>query len=179
MLRLRLEIVYIYETNPIMEQQEYMDMIGPLLPKMRRTAFRYVGCEADAEDVVQEASLRLWQLGDRLRGVRCLEALAVTIVKRLSFNILKHRAVRGGVVALWRIVSVAAEPCALDAQAELDEVRLLMERLPGQQREVLRMRHLEGLETEEIARLLGMTPEAVRMNLSRARKRIRKLYDQG
>ena len=42
----------------------------------------------------------------------------------------------------------------------------LINKLPGLQQTILRMKHVDGFEVEEIARLTGSTPEAVRMNLS-------------
>ena len=48
--------------------------------------------------------------------------------------------------------------------------------LPPLQQRVLQMKDMEGYETAEIAEITGITPEAVRNNLSRARKRMRKLY---
>ena len=44
------------------------------------------------------------------------------------------------------------------------------------QQAVLRMKHLDGLEVGEIAELPGSTPEAVRMNLSRARRRVKEMF---
>ena len=48
--------------------------------------------------------------------------------------------------------------------------------LPDLQQSILRMKHLEGFEVEEIARLTGSTPVAVRTNLSRARKRVKEQF---
>ena len=52
----------------------------------------------------------------------------------------------------------------------------LIDRLPGLQQAVLRMKHLDGLEVEEISEITGTSPDAVRMNLSRARKWIKKEF---
>ncbi len=52
----------------------------------------------------------------------------------------------------------------------------IMEQLPGLQQTILRMKHIDGFEVKEIAELTGSTPEAVRVNLSRARKKVRDLF---
>ena len=44
---------------------------------------------------------------------------------------------------------------------------------PDRQQTILRMKHIDGMEVPDIARLTGCSPEAVRMNLSRARRQIR------
>ena len=52
----------------------------------------------------------------------------------------------------------------------------MIARLPDLQQAVLRMKHVEGFEVEEIAQLTGTNPVAVRTNLSRARKKIREQF---
>ena len=51
-----------------------------------------------------------------------------------------------------------------------------MEQLPGLQQTILRMKHVDGFEVKEIAELTGSSPEAVRVNLSRARKKVKELF---
>ena len=60
----------------------------------------------------------------------------------------------------------------MDAE-ETSEVMRLIGLLPDMQQTVLRMKHVEGLEIDEIAQMIGSKPDAVRQNLSRARKKIR------
>ena len=59
---------------------------------------------------------------------------------------------------------------------ETREVLRVISTLPNLQQAVLRMKHIEGFEVEEIARLTGSTPIAVRTNLSRARKKVREQF---
>lgn len=69
----------------------------------------------------------------------------------------------------------AADKPLLESE-EMEEVLQAITTLPDLQQAVLRMKHIEGFEVEEIARLTGSTPIAVRTNLSRARKRIREQF---
>ena len=62
-----------------------------------------------------------------------------------------------------------------------DEIRLMHEiinSLPALQRTIMRMKDIEEYETEEIADITGCNPEAIRSNLSRARKKVREIYMQ-
>jgi len=52
----------------------------------------------------------------------------------------------------------------------------IIERLSGLQQAVLRMKQIEGLEIDEIAALTGSAPEAIRMNLSRARRKVKEIF---
>ena len=63
-----------------------------------------------------------------------------------------------------------------DGEEKMQELMKLIHALPDLQQAVLRMKHIEGFEVEEIARLTGSTPIAVRTNLSRARKRVREQF---
>ena len=67
-------------------------------------------------------------------------------------------------------------PCEETDKELSDELSLALESLPDTEQAVLRMKHLEGMETEEIAGLIQSTPGAVRTALSRARRHIRELY---
>ena len=58
----------------------------------------------------------------------------------------------------------------------MQEILEVIGTLPDLQQSILRMKHLEGFEVEEIARLTGSTPVAVRTNLSRARKRVKEQF---
>ena len=60
-----------------------------------------------------------------------------------------------------------------------DEIRLMHEiihSLPNLQRTIMQMKDIEGYETDEIAEITGCGPEAIRSNLSRARKKVRDVY---
>ena len=61
-------------------------------------------------------------------------------------------------------------------EERMDELLNLIADLPDLQQAVLRMKHVEGFEVEEIARLTGSNPIAVRTNLSRARKKVREEF---
>ncbi|WP_301206968.1 RNA polymerase sigma factor, partial [Paramuribaculum intestinale] len=67
----------------------------------------------------------------------------------------------------------------LDGEADGRDFQALMQAidmLPGVEQAVLRMRHIDGMEIEEIASISSSTPGAVRTALSRARRRVRQLY---
>ncbi|MDR1762607.1 MAG: sigma-70 family RNA polymerase sigma factor [Dysgonamonadaceae bacterium] len=159
-----------------MEQEQFKKATLHLRGRLLSYSEYWLGNKADAEDVVQEVYFRLWFMRDELEAVENVEALAMTITKNLSLNQLKKRD-RENRELNDRLPSEALSPVLLLEQK--DETALLMRLiagLPALQQSVIRMKHIEGLETEEIADLTGSSPEAVRMNLSRARKRLKDLY---
>jgi RNA polymerase sigma factor (sigma-70 family) len=124
----------------------------------------------EAEDVVQEALLRAYlglsQLRDPERFGSWLCGIAVNLAKMR----LRRRAAQPRVVAVG---GLAAE--AVDEERELlGIVQDAVELLPPGQRDVVLMHYIEDLSCEEIARLLGTTPGAVRVRLHRARSQLRR-----
>lgn len=145
-------------------------------PQLHREAMRYLSDSDEAEDIAQEVVLKLWTMHERLEEYRSVGALAAVMVRRLCLN---RR--RGAAVSLDS--GQAGEACSADTPEQRmirreDEERVwrLMDSLPDTQQAVLRMKHVDGMEVAEIARLTGSTPEAVRQNLSRARRNIMKRF---
>ena len=127
----------------------------------------YLGDDDMAEDVVQEALLKLYAMRDKLDTYHSVEALARVVVKHLSLNVLRNHQ-RHRVVPLNVDVSDGG---VMDD----DRVRVilaLIDGLPDKQQMVLRMKHIEGMEVEEIASVIQMSTDAVYQNLSRARRAI-------
>ena len=138
-------------------------------PALLRMAIRYLENSDEAEDVVQDAMLKLWFLRDRLDQYRSVDALAIVITKHLCINRL--RGIRIEKVDLEQGISMGGgenPEMKLVEEENMQEILEVISTLPDLQQAVLRMKHLEGFEVEEIARLTGSTPVAVRTNLSRA-----------
>lgn len=127
----------------------------------------------DADDVAQETLLKLWFLRDCLHKYASIDALAKVIARNLSLNMLRARR---------NVISVDSESMPQVADKEYIEPGLsaelmrIIDSLPDTEHAVLRMKHIDGMETEEIASLIHSTPGAVRTALSRGRQRIRELY---
>lgn len=140
-------------------------------------AQRFLTDTADAEDVVQEVLLRLWDMRDGLERYDSVRALSFRITRNLCLDrlrVIRRNAGEEG-MALQRSGELSPQ-VALEQKDGVDRVMGLMEGLPYVQRTVLSMKHVEGLEVGEIAELTGSSPEAVRMNLSRARRKIKELF---
>ena len=155
-----------------MEQKEFEIEVGRIRPRLHHEAMRYVSDAADAEDIAQEVVLKLWVMHDRLEEYRSTEALAVVMARRLSLNKMRKATVP---LAEARPSDQTPEASLIEQEDE-ERVARLIDALPDTQQAVLRMKHTEGMEVGEIARLTGSSPEAVRQNLSRARRNILKHF---
>ncbi len=160
-----------------MELEAFKITVIPLRERLTHIACRLLEDEADAEDVVQEAFLKLWHIRCTLDGYQSVEALAVTMTKNLALDKLKARKTYGDESELLRLDSGARSPAEeLEANDTVTLIRQLIEQLPSLQQTIIRMKDVEGYELNEIAAITGTQIEAVRSNLSRARKKIREQY---
>jgi RNA polymerase sigma-70 factor (ECF subfamily) len=156
----------------------------PLKNKLYRFAKRLMINYAEAEDVVQEVFLRLWSKREQLNEVRSIEALAVTITKNLCLDKLKSKSSKNYELKNYHEQATTITPyTAMETSDSYKKVNELINQLPDQQKMIIHLRDIEGYEYEEIAEMTGMNPNAIRVNLSRARKKIRdlmeKTYDYG
>jgi len=142
-----------------------------LRPVLLRAAVSITGNVEDAADVVQEAFLKLWFMRDWLVEYASVDAPARVIVRNLSLNVLRKRHPSHSDIDLLSDIPYEETDKELS-----DKLSLALESLPDTEQAVLRMKHLEGMETDEIAGLIQSTPGAVRTALSRARRHIRELY---
>lgn len=162
-----------------MEREQFITEVLPLRQQLLSLARQILADAASGEDVVQETMLKLWLMRDRLDQYRSIQAIALIITRHLCYNIAKAK--RNTDVALEKAdhISTGQTPEELLLLREENERLLsLIASLPDTQKAILQMKHLEGLEVHEIARITGSTPESIRMNLSRARKKIKELFSK-
>lgn len=160
-----------------MELKEFKITVLPLRSKLQNYARKMVLEEEDAEDIAQEVLLKLWNKRNELEQYRSIEAFAMTLTHNLCIDLWRSR--HSEMLSLDSN-QVAEATCNPEHQLEAKDEWQLMENiictLPPLQKNILHMKDIEGYETEEIAAITGCKAEAVRSNLSRARKKVRELY---
>lgn len=162
-----------------MTHPEFKARFLPCYQKLYRIAYRYMGNACDAEDMVQNTYLKLWEKQDFLEGVENDEAYAVTTLKHLCLDKLKAPLVQTDDSGLVGESSPEPPPDqALEQKEEMKIVMRIISELPEQQRQVVLMRHFEEKSTEEIERETGLSNVNIRVLLSRARKTIKELFTQ-
>jgi RNA polymerase sigma factor (sigma-70 family) len=144
-----------------------------LLPGVWRTARRLLGDEAEAEDVAQEAMLRLWRIAP---GWRPGEAKVSTWLYRVTVNLATDRLRRRRGVALDAVPEPEdGHPGAAAGLIEADRMVALeaaLMALPERQRQAVVLRHLEGLANPEIAEIMGLGVEAVESLTARGKRNL-------
>jgi RNA polymerase sigma-70 factor, ECF subfamily len=132
-------------------------------------AYRFLGNAADAEDVVQEAFLRVLDSADRYRPTATFRAYLYRIVARLCLDFLRRKRLRI-YSELPDIADKKETPeKAFEAQEQAAAVRQSLNLLPPKQKMAVILRYYEGLGYREIAEVLDTTNKGVERLLSRAR----------
>lgn len=136
---------------------------------MLRQALTYLSDTDDAEDVVQEALAKLWQLKDRIDNAEKMAHLASVIVKNTSLNTIRNHKVSVQIDSVNLLGSANNPQRHLEEQEAHQRLEQAISRLPDKQRAIIRMRNVEQLSYTEIAQVLGTTESSVRGMICRAR----------
>ena len=160
-----------------MELESFKSTVLPLRDKLLKYSVKLTDDGADAEDIVQEAFLKLWYIRDRLDGYQSVEALSVQVVKNLCLDKLRSKRMDRMTENSESILADTVTPEQLLEQHDaVAIIGRLIQQLPTLQQCIIRMKDVEGYELSEIAQITGTQIESVRVNLSRARKKVREQF---
>lgn len=166
-----------------MKTVSFRNDVLPLKNELFRLALRITLNEAEAEDVVQETMIKVWNRRDDWQHIDSIEAFCLTVCRNLALDKAKKMGNRSegleGSGGDPSDESFSADP---ERAAVLNDtmaiLRRLMDSLPEKQRSVMHLRDIEGKSYKEIAVVMGISQEQVKVNLFRARQAIRHKYIQ-
>jgi len=135
------------------------------------------GNVCDAEEVVQDVFLKVWENRAKIDSVQNFNSYLITIAKRQIYDAIKHRFV----VEKHRnhILNFSAKTASDEDSYILKNLIELMlscvEQMPNQQKEVMHLRN-QGFTNTEIAQQLGISPRTVETHVSNALKNLRNFF---
>lgn len=142
-----------------------------LREKLHHIALRYLQNDEDAKDVVQDTWLRI-KLKSSVSNSEEAKNKLICVLRNVCIDKLRKKKLK----ALDDIIV----PSALQYEMEVDDIKtyekLLQKGLTPLQQQIFNLIIHDGYDYEQIAKELSLTVEAVRMNMSRARKKIRETY---
>jgi RNA polymerase sigma-70 factor (ECF subfamily) len=157
-----------------MTTEEFKIELLPVKNKLFRLSISLLGNRQEAEDTVQEAYLKIWNMRHDLKKYRSREALLVTITRNLCLDKLKSK--KNSFASLNEQINHNSphNPQQLIEQSDaVSQVKTLIQKLPEQQKTIIHLRDIEGYNYDEILEITGFSLNYVRVNLSRARNKIR------
>lgn len=144
--------------------------------KFLRMAMHILPNEDDAADALQDAFCRLWPRRDSINSQAEAEALTTTTLRNICIDSTRKRKIET-VPIDEEHDKREEEETENEKEEKYRHVRTIINNeLTAQQKEIIELKEIQGYSTEEIAKRLSTTESAVRMNLSRARKKIRECY---
>ena len=163
-----------------MKKISFRNDVLPLKNELFRLAIRITLNRAEAEDVVQETMIKVWNRRDRWEELESIEAFCLTICRNISLD--KMRKAESQNPSLedghdTADTSYTSNPEEQTMQRDrIALVRQLIDHLPEKQRSCMQLRDFEGKSYKEIAQILGITEEQVKVNIFRARQQIKQQF---
>lgn len=154
----------------------------PLKNVLFRLALRITMNRADAEDVVQETMIKVWNRRDEWEQIESMEAFCLTICRNLSLDKLRRMDNHAETLSASHDPqdnSYGANPEEQIVQRDrVMMVRRLIEQLPEKQRSCVQLRDIEGKSYKDIATIMNISEEQVKVNIFRARQTIKEQFQK-
>jgi RNA polymerase sigma factor (sigma-70 family) len=157
-----------------MHQKAFLDLIEPLKPRLFGFAYRMLRNREDAKDAMQELMMKLWNNRNSLEtkgNIRtyCFTALYHDCIDRLRKQ-NRFRLVTGS-----NLIEISSN-VNIDRDFEnsdlIRQIREAMDNLPYKQKVILELRDFQQFDYDEIAKMMDMTVNAVRVTVARSRATI-------
>lgn len=167
-----------------MKNYSFRNDVLPLKNILFRLAMRITLDSAEAEDIVQETMIKVWNKREDWHTIDSMEALCMTICRNLAID--KTRKMANNNQSLDDDCSAEQADRSYNANPEeqtmqhdrLQIVKQLISKLPEKQRTVIQLRDFEGKTYKEIALIMGVSEEQVKVNLFRARQTIKQRFSE-
>ena len=145
-----------------------------------RLALRITLSREDAEDIVQDTLIKVWNRRDSWDAIESMEAFALTICRNLALDRMRLHDNRNASLddeSQGERPDSASNPLERTVQREkVAIVKSLVDNLPEKQRSCMQLRDFEGKSYKEIAGVLGITEDQVKVNIFRARQTIKQQF---
>lgn len=166
-----------------MKKISFRNDILPLKDMLFRLALRITLSREEAEDIVQDTLIKVWNRRESWDNIDNIEAFSLTICRNIALDRLRLHGNRNAsldeTTAGSERPDTASTPYERTVEREkIRIVRDLIDNLPEKQRSCMQLRDIEGKTYKEIAAILGVTEEQVKVNIFRARQTIKQQFQQ-
>ena len=165
----------------MIKQVSFRNDVLPLKNALYRLALRITLNSAEAEDIVQDTLIKVWNKRESWAEIDSIEAFSMTICRNLALDRIDRRGSHNASIDEQGIDSQDSAATPLEQTQQRDNVALvrqIIDTLPVNQRMCIQLRDFEGKTYKEIAAALDMTDEQVKINIFRARQTIKQRFTQ-
>ena len=163
-----------------MKKISFRNDVLPLKNELFRLALRITLNRAEAEDVVQETMIKVWNRREQWDEIESIEAFCLTICRNISIDKMKKAENQNQSLEEEHDApdrSYASNPEEQAVQRDrIELIRRLINNLPEKQRSAMQLRDLEGKSYKEIAEIMAISEEQVKINIYRARQTIKQKF---
>jgi RNA polymerase sigma-70 factor (family 1) len=162
-----------------MTRNDFEHLIQQLSRKLYGFAFRILRNQEEAEDVVQEVFIKLWNMRDALEEYKSIDALATAMTRNYCIDLIrkqKHYSTVEYNISDYQNITFPSPHEQMEHRESGEILNTIIGDLPETFRIVIKMRDIEGASYEEIAEKTDQNINTLRVTLSRARKIIRDEY---
>jgi len=139
-------------------------------------AWRITQNRMEAEDVVQDVMLKIWDMRNEWDNMKSIEAYCMTMTKNKALDKLKNKnfhARQTDLSGLAHYTDNSNPHQRTESHEQLSILQQVLTSLPEKQQQALQLREFEEKTYQEIAEILHITEEQVKVSLFRARQKIR------
>ena len=167
----------------------FQNDILPLKNELFRLALRITQNREDAEDVVQETMMKVWNRRAEWSQIASIEAFCLTICRNIALDKLRRMDNQTTSIdtmesspmgeAPTQGFSTSTNPESITVSRDrIQLVRRLIDLLPEKQRSCIQLRDIEGKSYRDIATILDITEQQVKVNIFRARQAIKEKFQK-
>ena len=165
-----------------MKNISFRNDVLPLKNVLYRLALRITMNREEAEDVVQDTLMKVWDRRENWQDIDSMEAFSLTVCRNIALDKTKRMARNDESLDGMDYEPKASAAPAPDERAEqrdmLDMVRRIVDSLPEKQKTCMQLRDFEGKSYKDIAEVLSISEEQVKVNIYRARQAVKQKFNE-
>jgi RNA polymerase sigma factor (sigma-70 family) len=165
-------------TSSIDNMQAYNNLfkqIDKFKDKLYRYSLNMLRNDLDAEDVIQELLIKIWNRKEQFDEIENKEAWCMTVTRNLCIDRIRARKQTSQDISEYHFISDHSPTPDIQTE-DRESLKIVMDilnGLPENQKEIIHLRDIEGYSYKEIAELTTLSEDQVKVNLFRARQRLK------
>lgn len=164
-----------------MKNISFRNDVLPLKDALYRLALRITLSHEEAEDIVQDTLIKVWDKRESWNEIESIEAFSITICRNLALDRIKKHDNLNDSLEERQTESPDTSSTPFEDTLQQDRIELvrnLINALPEKQRSCMQLRDFEGKPYKEIANILGISEEQVKVNIFRARQTVKERFQK-